>query len=316
MRLSNLDINVDKNSEIELQARTADLHLDATSTTVPVQPGTIVAYIGSVAPTGWLLCDGSEIDSQYSVLISLVGTHTPDMRGKMAYCVSDISKLKETGGTYNHTHTIPVHSHSCEPHTHTIVGHTHHTLPHATHYTTHRHNGGSHRHHIVHYHTIPGHTHSDSTITFSAASTHYHTVPYYGGYTSPNYYGPPFYGWATGIYTTSGGNCSGSVGSTATINSINTIFTGVTDDNFTKVGTDTSNGAGNTTVSSTSTSTTSTSTSSISLMSSSTQITEDATSIGIISESSSNSITVIDNNSNTSEGSNVAAYVINFLIKY
>ncbi len=316
MRLSNLDTNVDKNSEIELQARIADMHFDAAATIVPVQPGTIVAYIGNTAPDGWLLCDGSEIDSQYNVLISLIGTHTPDMRGKMAYCVSDTSKINETGGTFNHTHTIPSHSHTCESHTHTIIGHVHHTLPHSSHSVTHYHYGGSHKHRIVHYHAIPGHAHSDNTITFSADSSHYHTVPYYGGYTSPNYVGPPFYGWATGTYTTSGGNCYGSKSSKTTVYTKAISHKGVTGNTFTKVGTDTTDGAGNTTSSDALTSSSTTSTATETLYSSNTQITEDASSIGIVYTSTSNSVTVNNNISSISDSSNAAAYIINFIIKY
>ena len=314
MRLSNLDTNVDKNSEIELQARAANLHLNADSTTAPIQPGTIVAYIGSTAPTGWLLCDGSEIDSQYDILISLVGTHTPDMRGKMAYCVSDISQLKETGGTFNHTHTIPAHSHTCDPHTHTIVGHTHHTLAHCYHYFYHSHKCGSHRHYIEHYHTIPGHSHLNTTITFSAANTHYHDVPYADNYTS-THQGNTFYGWATGTKTVSG-NGYGSKSSPITISSTAIHDGGVSDDNFTMIGTDTSDGAGNTTISAELTTEASTTTSNPYLYSSSGQITEDASLIGIVATDTSDSITVANNISSASSSGNAAAYIINFIIKY
>lgn len=48
------------------------------STSVPT--GTIVAYYGSTAPSGWLLCDGSST-SGYSALAALVGSTTPDLRG-------------------------------------------------------------------------------------------------------------------------------------------------------------------------------------------------------------------------------------------
>lgn len=41
---------------------------------------TIVAYAGWVAPSGWLLCDGSAIPSQHTALISYVGNNTPDLR--------------------------------------------------------------------------------------------------------------------------------------------------------------------------------------------------------------------------------------------
>ncbi|MFH2124141.1 MAG: phage tail protein [Pseudomonadota bacterium] len=43
--------------------------------------GTIVAYWGATAPDGWLLCDGSTIETQYVNLIALVGSTVPDLRG-------------------------------------------------------------------------------------------------------------------------------------------------------------------------------------------------------------------------------------------
>lgn len=43
--------------------------------------GAIVAWGNSTVPEGWLECNGSAIPSQYSELIALVGTNTPDLRG-------------------------------------------------------------------------------------------------------------------------------------------------------------------------------------------------------------------------------------------
>ena len=47
---------------------------------VPV--GSINAYAGATAPTGWLLCDGTTSTSGYTALAALVGATTPDLRGK------------------------------------------------------------------------------------------------------------------------------------------------------------------------------------------------------------------------------------------
>ena len=44
--------------------------------------GTIVAWPNSTVPTGWLECDGSAIPSQYTALIALIGSYTPDLRGE------------------------------------------------------------------------------------------------------------------------------------------------------------------------------------------------------------------------------------------
>lgn len=48
------------------------------SSGIPV--GTIVAYYGATAPSGWLLCDGSST-SGHPQLVTLVGATTPDLRG-------------------------------------------------------------------------------------------------------------------------------------------------------------------------------------------------------------------------------------------
>jgi microcystin-dependent protein len=46
---------------------------------VPV--GSIMPFAGAVAPTGWLLCDGTST-SGYTSLAALVGATTPDLRGR------------------------------------------------------------------------------------------------------------------------------------------------------------------------------------------------------------------------------------------
>lgn len=83
---------------------------------VPV--GTITAYAGSSAPTGWLLCDGTAISvSTYPTLHGLVGNNTPDLRGRflLGKTASGLgSTLLGTGGSATiseanlpaHTHTI------------------------------------------------------------------------------------------------------------------------------------------------------------------------------------------------------------------
>jgi hypothetical protein len=47
-----------------------------------VPTGSIMPYIGTTAPNGWLLCDGSAIPSgiYYDKLKTLTGNNTPDLR--------------------------------------------------------------------------------------------------------------------------------------------------------------------------------------------------------------------------------------------
>jgi hypothetical protein len=46
--------------------------------------GTRIEGYFPTAPNGYLLCDGSAIDPQYTALIAIVGANTPDERGRFA----------------------------------------------------------------------------------------------------------------------------------------------------------------------------------------------------------------------------------------
>lgn len=95
--------------------------------------GTIVAYGGSSAPTGWLLCDGSTFNATtYSSLNTVLGGNTlPDLRARvpMGKAASGTgSTLLGTGGNRkiasNH---LPTHQHTID-HNHgsqTVSGGTH-----------------------------------------------------------------------------------------------------------------------------------------------------------------------------------------------
>jgi hypothetical protein len=82
---------------------------------VPV--GTIAAYAGVTAPTGWLLCDGTSTTG-YTALATLVGSTTPDFRGhtlvgkgSAPFDGALLSKFGSTTSTAAHTHTID-HDHA------------------------------------------------------------------------------------------------------------------------------------------------------------------------------------------------------------
>lgn len=102
--------------------------------------GSIIAYGGSSAPTGYLLCDGSAVSrSTYSDLFAVLGTtygvgdgsttfNLPDLRqrfplGKAASGTGNA--LGATGGNIDHVHTGPSHTHSGPSHTHTTPNHQH-----------------------------------------------------------------------------------------------------------------------------------------------------------------------------------------------
>jgi microcystin-dependent protein len=100
-----------------------------------VAPGIITMYGASVAPTGWLLCDGSAVSrTTYSRLFSVVSTtygagdgsttfNVPDLRGRFPQGSDGTDALGATGGSKTptitstdsgHTHTVtdPGHQHS------------------------------------------------------------------------------------------------------------------------------------------------------------------------------------------------------------
>jgi microcystin-dependent protein len=77
---------------------------------VPV--GTIAAYAGVTAPTGWLLCNGTST-SGYTSLAALVGSNTPDMRGRFPIGDNATLTLLGTGGSLTISEAnLPSHSHT------------------------------------------------------------------------------------------------------------------------------------------------------------------------------------------------------------
>lgn len=116
--------------------------------------GAVTAFAGSVAPAGYLLCDGSAVSrSSYFELFSIIGTtygvgdgsttfNLPNLKGRVVVArdasQTEFDTLGETGGSKTHTLTIaemPAHDHngltqSAGTHTHVITdpGHTHSVL--------------------------------------------------------------------------------------------------------------------------------------------------------------------------------------------
>ena len=97
-------------------------------------PGLIYMFGGSVAPSGFLICDGSAISrSTYADLFSAIGTtygagdgsttfNLPDMSGRVPIGVSLDISLGDVGGEETHTlitNELPSHSHGIPSHGHT-----------------------------------------------------------------------------------------------------------------------------------------------------------------------------------------------------
>lgn len=80
--------------------------------------GTIVPYSGAAAPTGWLLCDGGAVSASYTELRALVGTTTPDLKGRFLYgktASGTGSTLLGTGGSLTiSSANLPTHQHTID----------------------------------------------------------------------------------------------------------------------------------------------------------------------------------------------------------
>jgi microcystin-dependent protein len=123
------DITVASANLVNGTVALADLATAVANALVPV--GTIAMYGGAAAPTGWLLCDGASIDASYTGLRAIVGTTTPDFKGRFALGDNASLTLLATGGsTTIGTNNLPSHSHANTASASTSVsvsdpGHTH-----------------------------------------------------------------------------------------------------------------------------------------------------------------------------------------------
>lgn len=80
-----------------------------------VPTGSIVAYAGGSAPSGWLLCDGSGFSSAtYPALYAVLNNTatTPDLRERVPMGASGAIAVRTTGGTRKiQLNDLPAHSH-------------------------------------------------------------------------------------------------------------------------------------------------------------------------------------------------------------
>lgn len=149
----------------------ADLAASLQAYLVPV--GTINAYAGVTAPTGWLLCNGTST-AGYTALAALVGATTPDMRGRFPIGDDSTLTLLGTGGSAtiaeanlpSHTHTFSgtsdgMNQNSTPGHTVVDPGHNHTQNPH-------NHTQDAHGH------TINDHTHTNQVTYIGTAVAHAH----------------------------------------------------------------------------------------------------------------------------------------------
>ncbi len=102
-----------------------------------VPTGAITMWPTAVAPTGWLLCDGTAVSrATYAALFALIGTtygagdasttfNVPNLKGKVPVGLdgsqTEFDALAETGGAKTHTLStaeMPAHTHTQDAHAH------------------------------------------------------------------------------------------------------------------------------------------------------------------------------------------------------
>lgn len=80
-----------------------------------VPTGSIIAYAGNTAPSGWLLCDGTAFSSTtYPALYAVLGNSTtlPDLRERVPMGASGSVAVRTSGGTRKiGLNDLPAHSH-------------------------------------------------------------------------------------------------------------------------------------------------------------------------------------------------------------
>lgn len=80
-----------------------------------VPTGSIIAYAGNAAPSGWLLCDGAAFSSAtYPALYAVLGNTatTPDLRERVPMGASGTVAVRTSGGTRKiGLNDLPAHSH-------------------------------------------------------------------------------------------------------------------------------------------------------------------------------------------------------------
>lgn len=144
-------------------------------------PGTILAFGGAAAPSGYLPCDGAAVVRDvYPALFAAIGTtwgagngtttfNVPDLRGRFPLGSGagpglTARTLAETGGAEEVqlvTAELPAHTHAQQAHTHVQDAHTHTQQAHNHTQDAHTHVQDAHNHtQDAHTHTQDAHTHT------------------------------------------------------------------------------------------------------------------------------------------------------------
>lgn len=92
-----------------------------------IPTGCVIARMSTVAPAGWLICDGQQVSrTTYAMLFSVIGTNfgagngtttftLPDLRDRFLYGKGASSNIADVGGEATHVLSVaemPSHSHA------------------------------------------------------------------------------------------------------------------------------------------------------------------------------------------------------------
>ena len=90
-----------------------------------VPAGSIVAFAGTTAPKGWLMCDGAVIPAggQYRPLSDLIGKNTPDLRGYFLRGIDPTGKVDPDSQPNKVRTMLSQEDDTVGPHTHKYVRH-------------------------------------------------------------------------------------------------------------------------------------------------------------------------------------------------
>lgn len=154
---------------------TFDTNLDLQEGAI-MKAGFLMDYAGSVIPSGWLVCDGSEVSrTTYARLFTAIGTiygvgdgsttfNLPPAAGRVNVALdvtdADFNALGEFRGQKNVTlelTEIPSHNHTQNSHGHTQPSHNHTQNSHVHTQSAHNHTQDAHNHgQQIHDHTVFG----------------------------------------------------------------------------------------------------------------------------------------------------------------
>lgn len=165
-----------------------DSRVTVLETTDSNPTGSVIMFSGTVAPSGWELCQGQELDrvveaNLFAVISTTFGAgdgsttfNVPDMRQNFPVGANDPSApiLGSSGGDWNHTHDF-THSHTISA-SGSLPDHTHSSGTYSG-FNSHSHTVNAHTHSLNnHTHVVPRHFHGKGSLVTANDGFHSHAI--------------------------------------------------------------------------------------------------------------------------------------------